>query len=328
MSASALLRCLKDHAPDWVSSEVLRQPSGVSRAAISKQIRKLTEMGYDIESSPRKGYRLVREPDRMSEDVLQAWLEGTRFAKGEHRFLELTESTNDDARTLAREGAEEGSFVFSEVQEKGRGRQGRKWLARAGDTLLGSVLLRPPLRPQEATLLPLVAATAINTALREAGLQGSGIKWPNDVLIDGRKVCGILCEMSVDMDGIEFAVLGFGLNVHTPAIAFPPELQEIACSLFSVTGHSWNRPELAGRILRELDRLLTLTYSGKRRQVLDEWRQGSVTLGQEVTITRTDGHQEFGVAQDVDEAGALVVHLYDGSLKTFHSGEVSLRPKA
>jgi len=306
----------------------LRQPSGVSRAAISKQIRKLSDLGYEIESSPRKGYRLVREPDRLSEEVMQSWLEGTRFAKGEHRFLELTVSTNDDARTLAREGAEEGSFVFSEVQENGRGRQGRKWIARAGDTLLGSILLRPPLRPQDATLLPLVAATAINTALQEAGLTGSGIKWPNDVLVNGRKVCGILCEMSVDMDGIEFAVLGFGLNVHTPASAFPPELQEIACSLASATGDAWNRPELAGRILRQFDRLLAMTYSGKRRQVLDEWRKGSVTLGQEVAITRTDGHQEFGVAEDVDEVGALVVRLADGSLKTFHSGEVSLRPRA
>jgi len=327
MTSSSLLQRLKEHAPDWVSSEVLRQPTGVSRAAISKQIRKLTALGYEIESSPRKGYRLVREPDRLSEDVLRPWLEGTRFANGRHRFLELTESTNDDARSLAREGAPEGSSVFSEAQEKGRGRQGRKWHSRAGDTLLGSVLLRPPLRPQEATLLPLVAATAICRALHEMGMNEAGIKWPNDVLINGRKVCGILCEMSVDMDGIEFAVLGFGVNVHTPASAFPPELQEIACSLASVTGRSWNRPELAGRILRELDRLLTLTYSGKRDQVIEEWRQGSVTLGQDVTITRADGHQQHGVAEDVDGAGALMVRSPDGTLQTFHSGEVSLRPR-
>lgn len=328
MGAVSLIQILKQHAPGWVSSEVLREPSGVSRAAISKQIRKLIALGYEIESSPRKGYRLVREPDRLSADTLQPWLEGTRFEAGSHRFLESTGSTNDDVRKLAMEGAPEGSMVFADAQDQGRGRRGRKWMSRPGEAVLGSVLLRPPLSPQEATLLPLVAAVAICNALRETGVKDAGIKWPNDVLISGRKVCGVLCEMSVDMDGIEFAVLGFGLNVHTPLSAFPPELQEIACSLASETGGEWSRVDVTGRILQQLERLLELVYNGECDQVLAEWREGSVTLGQRVTVTQGDGSSRVGVAEEVDASGALRVREDDGTLRTYHSGEVSLRPEA
>jgi len=321
-----ILSILRSASSEWVSSEVLREGDPVSRVTISKRIRKLQDLGYRIESSTRKGYRLLQEPDQLSEDLLVPWITGTRFSSGTHLFAEVTESTNDDARALAAEGAGEGSFVFAEMQRKGRGRMGRTWHSRAGDTLLGSVLLRPPLRPGEGTLLPLVMASAICTTLHDLGVDGAGIKWPNDVLIQGRKVCGILCEMSVDMDGIESAVLGFGLNVHTPADAFPSELRETACSLVSSTNRSWNRPELAGRMLHELDRLLTLTYAGEHQVVLEEWRRGSVTLGQPVILTFANGRKQHGIAEDVDRTGALQVRNTDGTLSTHHSGEISLRP--
>jgi BirA family biotin operon repressor/biotin-[acetyl-CoA-carboxylase] ligase len=324
MTTPSPLNLLIQHAPDWVSSEILRQPAGISRAAISKQIRKLTALGYEIESSPRKGYRLVREPDKPAAAVMEPLLKGTRFAAGIHRFEEVTGSTNDDIRSLAREAAPEGSWVCAEVQENGRGRLGRSWHNRAGDSLLCSLLLRPPLSPLEATLIPLAAAAAIQRALVEAGLDAVGIKWPNDVLIDGRKVCGILCEMSVDMDRIEHAVLGFGLNVHTPASGFPPELRETACSLAMRGGGPWNRPRILAAILHRLDALLDAVYAGRPDTVLEVWRQGAVTLGRSVKVTFANGQTLEGVAEDVDPRGALLLRLPDGNLRSLHSGEVTL----
>ncbi len=319
-----LLEELRRAEPEWVSSEVLRHPSGVSRAAISKQIKVLQGLGYEIESSPRKGYRLIRDPDSLREEVMRAFLQGTRFAVGEYVYKEVTGSTNDDIRLLAREGAPEGSMVLSEVQETGRGRRGRPWFGRAGDSLQFSVLLRPPLSPQDATLLPLLAATAIYRALCQLGVDGVEIKWPNDVLIRGRKVCGILCEMSVDMEGIQYAMLGMGMNVNTPGERFPRELWEIACSLASETGRSWRRSEVLAAVLHQMETLIEQTWRGESSGILSGWREGAVTLGRRVNVEMGNGTFLQGTAEDVNGQGALMVRDDAGELHTLYSGEVSL----
>lgn len=319
-----LLEILRQEAPEWVSSEQLRQPSGVSRAAISKQIKGWQALGFEIESSPRKGYRLLRDPDSLQPEVMLPFLAGTRFAKGPFVFKEVTPSTNDDCRQLAEQGAGEGAVVLAEVQERGRGRRGRRWFGRAGDCLQFSVLLRPPISPQEATLIPLLAATSIARALKEAGVEGVGIKWPNDVLIEGRKVCGVLCEMSVDMEGIQYAMLGIGLNVNTPGERFPVDLQEIACSLASVSGHAWRRDALLVAILKALDGQLALAWQGRFDEILQGWREVAVTLGRRIEVLMPDGRVLKGVAENVNGQGALMLRDDDGCLQALHSGEVSL----
>lgn len=319
-----LLEILRQEAPEWVSSEQLRQPSGVSRAAISKQIKGWQALGFEIESSPRKGYRLLRDPDSLQPEVILPFLAGTRFAGGPFVFKEVTPSTNDDCRQLAEQGAAEGALVLAEVQEQGRGRRGHRWFGRAGDCLQFSVLLRPPIRPQDATLIPLLAATAVARAIKKAGIEGVGIKWPNDVLIDGRKVCGVLCEMSVDMEGIQYAMLGMGLNVNTPGERFPAELQAIACSLASVSGRTWRRGELLVAILKELDAQLTLAWQGDTPQILQAWREVAVTLGRRIDVLMPDGAVLKGVAEDVNGQGALMLRDDNGALRALHSGEVSL----
>lgn len=319
-----VLEMLRRAAPEWVSSEQLRQPSGVSRAAISKQMKAWQALGYEIESSPRKGYRLLRDPDSLRAEQIQPFLAGTRFAGGTYLFKEVTPSTNDDLRLLAGQGAAEGTLVLAEVQEQGRGRRGRRWFGRAGDCLQFSVLLRPPISAQEATLIPLLAATAVARALTSAGAAGVGIKWPNDVLIDGRKVCGVLCEMSVDMEGIQYAMLGIGLNVNTPGALFPPELRETACSLASVSGHPWHRGKLLVGILRELDQQIGLAWRGQFQEILGAWRASAVTLGKSIEVLMPDGRVLKGVAEDVNAQGALMLRDADGRLQALHSGEVSL----
>lgn len=320
-----LIARLRNAAPEWVSSEELRQPSGVSRAAISKQIQVLRGLGYGIESVPRKGYRLVEDVDALDEERMKPFLAGGRFEQGVYIYRDAVGSTNDEVRKLAGEGAPEGSLVVAEIQEQGRGRRGRTWFGRAGDCLQFSVLLRPPLRPQEATLIPLLAATSVFRALRGAGVEGAGIKWPNDVLIGGRKCCGVLCEMSVDMEGIQYAMLGIGLNVNTPAEAFPAEIAPLACSLRSSDGKNRRRSDLLIAILTELDRQLAQAWDGEVDQILEAWKEGAVTLGKAVRIQMPNGSQLEGTAVDVDRSGALILRDASGERHILHSGEISLR---
>ncbi|WFB35627.1 biotin--[acetyl-CoA-carboxylase] ligase [Kiritimatiellota bacterium B12222] len=321
-----LVEVLRSTSPDWVSSEVLRQPSGVSRAAVSKQIKALQSLGYEIESSPRKGYRLLREPDALNGELILPFLEGTRFEKAPYVYKEVTDSTNNDIRKLAVEGAPEGCIVFAEVQEQGRGRRGRSWFGRAGDSLQFSLLLRPPLRPQDATLIPLMAATSIFRALSKCGVEDVSIKWPNDVLIRGRKLCGVLCEMSVDMEGIQYAMLGIGMNVNTPGQQFPLEIMETACSLASETGHRWRRSDVLIAILKEMESELQLAWRGDMASILSGWREGAHTLGKRVQMLMPQGETLEGIAEDINEQGALLLRDDSGTLHTLHSGEVSLRP--
>ena len=320
-----LLDKLRQAKTEWVSSEQLRQPSGVSRAAISKQIKGLQALGYEIESSTRKGYRLLKDPDGLEAELIQSQLVDTRFANGTYVYREVVDSTNDEARKLALENAGEGSLVVAEIQEQGRGRRGRSWFGRAGDSLQFSVLLRPPLRPQDATLIPLLAATSVYRALKKCGVGDVGIKWPNDVLIGGRKCCGVLCEMIVDMEGIQYAMLGMGLNVNTPSEQFPEEIRGVACSLASETGRMWRRSDLLVAILKELDQQLELAWKGEASAILDGWREGALTPGKRIRVQMPNDTVLVGVAEDVNDQGALLLRDDEGTLHTLHSGEVSLK---
>ena len=325
---SQLLAALREAQPDWVTSEFLRAREEVSRAAISKRIRKLTDLGYDIESSPRKGYRLLAEPSDLTAADLKGLLASSTMYQHPFELLPETGSTNDVLRVRAEEGAPEGTVVLAERQHQGRGRRGRSWIGEPGDSLLFSVLLRPPVPPGQGTLIPLLAATAVYRALGEMGVEGVGIKWPNDVLIHGRKVCGILCEMSVSLEGIDYAILGMGINVSTDPDSFPEEFREVACSLTSSTGKDFSRRDVWVAILKHLETLVKQLWSGDRAGILEAWREGAVTPGQAVDMHLADGSVVSGTAVGLTEEGALTVDLDDGTRRIFHSGEVSLRKAA
>lgn len=319
-----LLELLRASAPEWVSGEVLRRSDAVSRVMISKRIRRLVEEGYVIESSPRKGYRLVFEPDIPTAARMLPLLQGTRFAVGEWQWTERSSSTNDDVRRMALAGAPEGSVAVADVQEAGRGRRGRAWFGAPGASLAFSLLLRPPIEPRRSTLLPLLAAVGVHSALQKLGLRDIGIKWPNDILAGDRKLCGILCEMSLDMDRIESAAMGIGLNVNTLPGDFPTDIRGIACSLAMVSGRRWNRCEVLAVILRELDVLLEEAWNKGFEEMLQRWRAGSVTLGRRIEVVRGDGSLLEGVTEDIGPEGALLLRDDAGLRHTLHSGEVSL----
>ncbi len=318
-----ILKTLRSSEGAWVSSESLRQPFDISRAAISKQVRGLREKGYRIESSPRKGYRLFGRADVLAPESLYLHLEGTRFAKGTIKVSEVTQSTNDDAKQMAAEGCAEGSLVLADIQVAGRGRRGRVWFGNQGDSLLFSMVLRPPLDPMRCGLLPLLVAVAVREALNELGIEGVGIKWPNDLLIDGRKIGGILCEISTDFDRVEYAVVGVGLNVNNDSDTFPEELRLTACSLKMATGKPWSRLEVLSEILKSMDRLLRQAWSGNFKNILEYWRGATLTSGNRVTTTLPNGQKIQGTALDIDDSGALLLKDDDGKVHMLTSGELN-----
>jgi BirA family transcriptional regulator, biotin operon repressor / biotin---[acetyl-CoA-carboxylase] ligase len=306
-----------------ISGAELSQQLGVSRAAVWAHIEDLRALGYDIEASPHLGYRLVSTPDVLHADDLLSRLEGTKVIGRDIRVFQETTSTNDVIEKLARDGVREGVVVFAESQTKGRGRLGRKWMSPAKGGLWFSLLLRPKLHPQEATQLMVASATALRRAIElHTGLTVA-IKWPNDILVRGKKVAGILTELSAELDQIQRVILGIGVNVNLNPDEFPPELRQLATSLSAEHGKPFSRPELAVAILRELDRDYARISSGQFPAVADEWEEHCTTIAQEVVI-RTGERQIRGYAESLDEDGALLLRTDHGRLERVIGGDVTL----
>src|SRR5271169_1532978 len=262
---------------DGVSGAEIAEQLGVTRAAIWGHIEELRQLGYDVEAGPHFGYRLVSAPDALHADDLLARLGKTKVIGRDIRVFEQTTSTNDVIEKLARDGVKEGVVVFAESQTKGRGRLGRKWISPAHKGLWFSILLRPNLRPQEATQLTVASATALRRAIdNETGLSPE-IKWPNDILIGGKKVAGILTELSAEVDRIKHIILGIGIDVNLDVSEFPAELKKTATSLKIESGEMISRAELATAILRELDEDYSRVCEHFFTDVADEWEENCAT---------------------------------------------------
>jgi BirA family biotin operon repressor/biotin-[acetyl-CoA-carboxylase] ligase len=318
-----ILTALRSASHSSVSGSELSQKLGVSRAAIWARIEELRGLGYDIEASPHLGYRLLSAPDFLHADDLISRLGKTRVVGRDIRVFQNTTSTNDVVEKLARDGVKEGAVVFAESQSKGRGRLGRKWISPPQRGLWFSVLLRPDLRPQETTQLMVASATALVRAIRSTtGLQ-SQIKWPNDILIGGKKVAGILTELNAELDQVKYVILGIGVNVNLSAGEFPPELRKVAASLKMEAGKAISRPELAAAMLHELDCDYARVGDGRFGAVADEWEASCSTLGHQVVI-RVGDRQIRGRAESLGEDGALLLRSDHGHLERIIGGDVAL----
>lgn len=318
-----ILAALRAAGDGSVSGADLSQRLGLTRAAIWARVEELRRLGYEIEASPHHGYRLVSTPDVLHADDLLTRLGRTRVVGRDIRVFQSTTSTNDIIERLARDGVKEGAVVFAESQTKGRGRLGRKWLSPPGQGLWLSVLLRPALRPQEVTQLTIAAATALRRALHlETGMRAD-IKWPNDLLLRGRKVAGILTELSAELDRVKHVVLGIGVNVNFDPGAFPPDLRKQATSLKAELGRPVSRPELATAILRELDADYARIWDGQFTAVADEWEEHCTTLGREVGI-QIGGRRAWGRAEALDEDGALLLRTEHGHVERIIGGDVTV----
>lgn len=309
--------------PDGISGAQLAEQLEISRAAIWARIEELRAVGYDIEAGPHFGYRLVDSPDALHADDLLARLGQTRVIGRDIRVFEQTTSTNDIIEKLARDGVKEGVVVFAESQTRGRGRLGRKWVSPAHQGLWFSILLRPDMRPQETTQLTVASATALRRAIvAETKLQ-PGIKWPNDMLVGGKKVAGILTELSAEVDRVKHITLGIGIDVNLDANEFPSDLRKIATSLKVETGGFVPRAELATAILRELDVDYTRICAGKFPEVADEWEAHCVTIGKNVTV-QVGNRKLRGRAESLDDDGALLLRTEHGHLERITGGDVTL----
>jgi BirA family biotin operon repressor/biotin-[acetyl-CoA-carboxylase] ligase len=216
-----ILHALRNAGEDAVSGADLAERLGISRAAIWARIEELRTAGYDIHASPHGGYRLQSVPDALHGDDLMALTGPGHVIGRDIRVFQETTSTNDVIDKLGRDGVKEGAVVFAESQTKGRGRLGRAWVSARGKGLWFSVLLRPPIPPQAATQITVASGVAMARALRESTEVECEIKWPNDILAHGRKLCGILTEMTAEIDKIKYVVVGIGVNVNFESSDFP-----------------------------------------------------------------------------------------------------------
>jgi len=317
-----ILSALRANA-DGVSGSELAEQLGISRAAVWARIEELRRVGFDIEASPHFGYRLVDEPDALLADDLIARLGPTKVIGRDIQVFEQTASTNDVAEKLARDGVREGVVVFAESQTKGRGRLGRVWMSPARKGLWFSVLLRPNLHPQESTQLTVISATALRRAIKAITGLTADIKWPNDLLLNGKKTAGILSEMNAEMDRVRHVVLGIGVDVNLDASGFPPELRKIATSLKIESGQAISRAELAVAILHELDFDYARICTGKFAEIADEWEAACVTMGRNVTVHVGERHFR-GRAESLDDDGALLIRTEHGHLERVIGGDVML----
>jgi BirA family biotin operon repressor/biotin-[acetyl-CoA-carboxylase] ligase len=324
MSVDAqILRALRTSGSGTVSGEELSQKLGISRAAVLARIKELRELGYDIEESPHKGYRLLSSPDLLHADDLSWRVMENRAIGRDIRVFEQTTSTNDVIEKLARDGAKEGAVVFAEAQTAGRGRLGRIWISPARKGLWFSVLLRPNLSPSAATQVTVATAAALRKAIEQQTGLKAGIKWPNDILVSGRKVAGILTELSAELDRIKYLAVGIGVDVNLDPADFPPEVRAQATSLKIELGKAVVRVELAGAILQELDRVYCLILSREFNTVADEWERHCTTLGERVVIHLGE-RRVCGRAESLGDDGALLLRTDHGHLERIVGGDVEI----
>jgi len=267
----------------------------------------------------------VDVPDRLSPLELSPLLSTHHLGQTIH-FHESLPSTNELAFRLAADGAEHGEVVVTDQQTAGKGRRGRVWVSPPGLNLYFSAILRPELAPQRAPELTLVAAVALAETLREEGVDAL-IKWPNDVQIEGRKVAGILTELSAEPERVHFVVVGVGVNLNASLADFPPEVATTATSLSEALGRRVNRALFTTALWGCLEEWLDLHHEVGFDPVRQRWKELSSTLGQDVLV-RTDRSELRGVAEDIDPSGALMVRTAEGSLERVLAGDVEqLRPR-
>lgn len=317
----AVVKALREHKDHYVSGQDLAARSRVSRAAVWKQIENLRAKGYVIEAAPRRGYRLVSSPDLLIAEEVVPLLTSTRIG---HSFVHrrVVDSTNDLAKELAEGGAAEGTVVIGEEQAAGRGRLERGWASPRGGIWL-SVILRPPIAPLEATRFTLLAAVVVAKAIETLGLTPQ-IKWPNDVLIDGKKVCGILLELTAQADRIEHLVLGFGVNANVAIADIPHDARGRATSLTEVLGAPIERAPFVATLLAILEEEYERLLAGDWEGVLGDWLARCNMLNKRLTLAAAQGTVE-GVFAGIDDFGALRMRLADGEVRAFAAGDVTVQ---
>ena len=310
----------------YLSGQELSERFSVSRTAIWKKIRQLQEEGYQIRAVSKRGYKLVSSPDSVSEEELSSLIKTEWVGKTVKYYPSVT-STNQIAKQLAEEGAPEGMLVVTDEQTAGKGRSGRTWETPRGETIAMTLILRPKVPPERISMVTLVAGMAVAEGIRNLTGLDAGIKWPNDVVIGGKKISGILTEMTTDMESVSYIVVGIGIN--TGEASFPEELADKATSLFMELPRrerdKVRRSELIAEIMSRFEYFYSLfTRTGDLSLLKDSYEGMLVNRGRTVRVL-SPGCEYDGTAEGITDMGELLVRRECGTVEKVYAGEVSVR---
>lgn len=320
----AVLRLLKKNRGAYVSGEEICKNLKVTRTAIWKHIKALRDEGYEIEALPRLGYQLTGIPDRLYPEEIKDGLKTRRMGQKKILHFSTLSSTTEPAREEAQKGCGEGTLVVAEEQTGGRGRLGRVWYSPQYKGIFLSMVLRPPVNPNEVARVTMIASVALTLAINKETGVAAGIKWPNDLLVKGKKVCGILADLSAEMDRVNYLVLSAGINANHEPEDFPGDIKDTATSLKIASGQPVDRARLVRSCLEFFEHWYDLWLDQGFEPVLSRWKELSVSLNCPVRIHTLNQSWE-GWAEDVDADGALLLRLPNGETQKLVSGEVSLR---
>jgi len=316
-----ILEIFRARNGEVVSGEELSGSLRISRTAVWKHIKSLKELGYSIVAVPARGYRLLASPDLLVPAEIAAGLTNKRIGTKIICFNE-TDSTNNVAFKLAEDGAAEGTVVIADVQSRGKGRLGREWASPDGVNLYCSIILRPSITPVAASQLTFLSVVAVARSVEQSTPLQPWIKWPNDILINGKKIAGLLNEMSAETEKVNFVVLGIGVNVNMRSEQFPADLRHPASSLFIEGGVPVNRNDFVRILLHELDALYDSYLDDGYGAIREEWLVRSQMYGRQVRVSCQD-RVMTGVVTGIDDIGALLLDL-DGREERVLSGDVAI----
>lgn len=316
-----ILRLLRS-ADGYISGQELCNRFGVSRTAVWKAINQLKEAGYEIEAQQNKGYKLMAAPDLMTEAEIKSLMHTDWVAK-EVLYFDTIDSTNTKAQELAEKGYPSGTLVVADKQESGKGRRGRSWVSPSGTGIFMTLMIKPDINPNNASMLTLVAALAVAKAITSVTGEEAMIKWPNDIVVNGKKVCGILTEMNAQFDYINHIVVGIGINVHNES--FPEEISQMASSLMiEAGGKRFHRAQIIAETMSYFEQYYdTFLKTQDLSALVREYDELLVNRNKSVRVL--DPKEPFdGKAMGITPKGELIVDTWE-SRKLVSSGEVSVR---
>ena len=314
-----MIHLLAKNAMVVVPGPKIASEIGVTRSTVWMWVKKLRELGVEIKGYPATGYQMLKIPDILVPSLIRAELGESGIGHSIVHYFR-TDSTNSTALNLAQQGAVHGTVVVAEDQTAGRGRLGRSWYSEKSSGIYASVILRPPFSPAAAPILTLLAGAAAAQALNKVTGLNVDIRWPNDLLVNGKKVCGILTEMNAELGRLHVVVLGIGINVNHTVI--PAEIEPVATSLRIESRRTWSRVQILIALLKELERHYRLLLERGSSAIAEHWAAASTYAnGKRIRIVRADG-ESFATTTGLDSSGALRVRYEDGHEETLVAGEI------
>lgn len=315
---SKLLQMLMGQQGKFVSGEAISNYLGCSRTAVWKHIEELRKAGYKVEAIPRKGYRVIHQPNLLTKSEIKAGLT-TKYIGKNVVYEQSVSSTQEIAHRIASDGAEEGTVVVADEQLGGKGRLGRPWFSPIGTGIWMSLILKPKIPPQQAPQLTLLTAVAVIRGIKEKTGLHCDIKWPNDILLNGKKLVGILTEMQADPDQIHSVIIGIGINVNQNS--FPEEIIDIATSLKIEKGEEINRASVMQSIMAQFEQLYELFLADGFLPIKQMWEAHAITIGRRITA-RTITNSIQGYAKGITDDGVLLLEDDFGTLHKIYSADI------